>query len=273
MTHGSLFSGIGGFDLGFERIGIQTVWQVEIDEFCQKVLAKHFPQAKRFRDIKQVGVQNLEKVDIITGGFPCSDISVAGKKRGLAGEKSGLWFEMFRVCSELRPRYIVIENVANLVRLGLDRVLANLASIGYDAEWTNILACDIGACHRRKRIWIVAYPNCQWKLQSGGIAKNERERIGNSSENVSYSGNDRIVERKRELSEDKQISGGGFNQRIREAFDEGREWWGTEPGVGRLADEVPDRVAKLRALGNAVVPQIPEIIGKLLLEHHLKQEL
>ena len=157
MTHGSLFSGIGGIDLGFEWAGIETKWQVEIDDYCQKLLSLRFPHTKKFTDVRKVGSHNLEKVDIISGGFPCQDISVAGKGAGLEGERSGLWTELHRVISELRPRFAFIENVPMLTIRGGTRVIADLAEIGYDCEWQVIGADDVGAWHRRKRIWIVAY--------------------------------------------------------------------------------------------------------------------
>ena len=159
MTHGSLFTGIGGIDLGFEWAGIETKWQVEIDDYCQELLSVRFPHTEKFTDVRKVGSHNLEKVDIISGGFPCQDISVAGKGAGIEGERSGLWTELHRVISELRPRFAFIENVPMLTIRGGGRVIADLAEIGYDAEWQIVGADDVGAWHRRKRIWIVAYPN------------------------------------------------------------------------------------------------------------------
>jgi len=158
-TIGSLFAGIGGFDLGFQRAGFDIGWQVEIDPWCRKVLAKHWPQVPRFKDVREVGAHNLPPVDVVCGGFPCQDISVAGKQKGLDGERSGLWFQMRRITSELRPQFLVVENVARLLTNGMDRVLGSLAEIGYDAEWQVISAADMGAPHLRKRVWIVAYPN------------------------------------------------------------------------------------------------------------------
>tara|TARA_R100000329_G_scaffold151455_1_gene147680 strand:+ start:1511 stop:2689 length:1179 start_codon:yes stop_codon:yes gene_type:complete len=158
MKHGSLFSGIGGIDLGFEMAGIQTAWTCEIDDFCHELLSKRFPLATHYTDIKEIGSHNLESVDVISGGFPCQDISTAGKGAGLEGERSGLWFEMWRVIGELQPRWVFIENVANLTTKGGARVLHDLAEIGYDAEWQIISARDVGARHLRKRIWIIAYP-------------------------------------------------------------------------------------------------------------------
>ena len=132
MTHGSLFSGIGGFDLGFQRAGIETLWQVEIDGYCRRVLARHFPGAERYEDVRSCGVRNLRAVDVISGGFPCQDIS-NGKRAGIDGERSGPWSEYARIIRELRPRYVVVENVAALLGRGMERVLGDLAACGYDA--------------------------------------------------------------------------------------------------------------------------------------------
>lgn len=160
ITHGSLFSGIGGFSLGAQRVGIKTLWQVEINPFCRQILQKNFPDVRRYNDVKEVGKHNLESVDIISGGFPCQDISHAGKQAGIqVGTRSGLWFEYARIIRELRPKYVIVENVPNLLKNGIGRVLGDLAEIGYDAEWTCIRASDVGAPHRRERIFIVAYPN------------------------------------------------------------------------------------------------------------------
>jgi DNA (cytosine-5)-methyltransferase 1 len=159
LTLGSLFSGIGGFELGFERTGkIQTIWQVEIDEYCRRVLGSHWPTVSRYSDVREVGAHNLARVDILCGGFPCQDISNAGKRAGIDGERSGLWSEYARIIRELRPRYVVVENVAALLGRGMERGLGDLAACGYDAEWQSIRASDVGAPHRRERIWIVAYP-------------------------------------------------------------------------------------------------------------------
>jgi len=158
---GSLFAGIGGFELGLERAipGAQTIWQVEQNAFCQSILQKHWPHAQLFDDVCAVGAHNLPPVDILCGGFPCQDISLAGKGEGLNGKKSSLWFEMRRIISELRPPIIIMENVAAITIRGLSTVLADLAELRYDAEWCIISARDFGAPHLRKRWFCVAYPN------------------------------------------------------------------------------------------------------------------
>src|SRR5690606_14094616 len=157
LTIGSLFSGIGGLELGLERAGMRTVWQVEMDDYATKILERHWPDAIRFRDVREVGAHNLPPVDLICGGFPCQDISYAGKGAGIKGERSGLWTEFARIVRELRPTYVLVENVAALLARGLDVVLGDLAACGYDAEWDCIPAAAVGAYHLRDRIFIVAY--------------------------------------------------------------------------------------------------------------------
>jgi DNA (cytosine-5)-methyltransferase 1 len=158
-----LFSGIGGFSLGLERAGMTTVAFCEIEPYCQAVLKKHWPDVPCYDDIRSLTVGRLAAdgifPDVICGGFPCQDISVAGKGEGLAGARSGLWSEYSRLIGELRPRFAIVENVAALLSRGMDVVLGDLASLGYDAEWHCIPASAVGAPHRRDRVWIVAYPN------------------------------------------------------------------------------------------------------------------
>lgn len=158
MKVGSLFSGIGGFDLGLERAGFQTAWFCEQDEFCQRVLRKHWPDVPIYDDITTLRGQDVEPVDALCGGFPCQDLSYAGRGAGIEGERSGLWSEYARLIGELRPRYVFVENVPALLTRGLGRVLGDLAALGYDAEWDCIPASAVGAPHRRDRVWLVAYP-------------------------------------------------------------------------------------------------------------------
>lgn len=166
MTHGSLFCGIGGIDLGFERAGIETLWQVEHDDYCTRVLEKHWPRVQRFRDVRECGTPNsghsanLARVDIISGGFPCQPVSLAGKRRG-QDDPRWLWPEFARIVRELRPRYVVVENVPGLLHLGMGDVLGDLAACGYDAEWDCLPAAAFGAPHLRYRVFIVAYARCE----------------------------------------------------------------------------------------------------------------
>src|SRR5262245_39145062 len=159
FTFGSLFAGIGGVDLGLERAGMRCAWQVEIDDYATRALTKHWPNIPKYRDVRECGIHNLASVDCIAGGFPCQDISEAGTASGLAGKRSGLWFEFWRLIRELRPRYVLVENVSALLTRGMGTVLGNLAESGYDAEWQCISAASMGAPHLRERIFIVAYPH------------------------------------------------------------------------------------------------------------------
>jgi DNA (cytosine-5)-methyltransferase 1 len=251
LTLGSLFSGIGGFELGFERTGqIKTIWQVEIDDYCRRVLAKHWPAVQRFADIRECGsglylqpgeerrAHNLPYADILCGGFPCQDISNAGKRAGIDGERSGLWSEYARIIRELRPKYVVVENVAALLGRGMERVLGDLAACGYDAEWQSIRASDVGAPHRRERIWIVAYP---------GSDQHQGRAFANAGAATTFIFAAQCDERR---LQDEVV------QRLGHSCD-----WSTEPDVGRVAHGVPARVDRLRGLGNAIVPQIAEFIG------------
>ncbi len=158
LTIGSLFSGIAGLELGLERaLGARVLWQAENDLFCRAVLAQHYPGAKRYADVRDVTADSAERVDILCGGFPCQDISLAGKGEGLDGARSGLWTQYARIVGELRPRYVVVENVAALLIRGVDRVLGDLAALGYDAWWDCIPAAAVGAPHRRDRLYMVAW--------------------------------------------------------------------------------------------------------------------
>lgn len=156
-TLGSLFSGVGGLDCGFERAGFEVKWQVENEPYCVKVLAKHWPDVKRYGDIREVTGEELEWVDCICGGFPCQDISNAGKRAGITGARSGLWSEFARIVRVVRPRFVVVENVAALLGRGMGVVLGDLAACGYDAEWGCVSAASVGAPHLRNRVFIIAY--------------------------------------------------------------------------------------------------------------------
>lgn len=234
-----LFSGIGGFSLGLERTGgFETVAFCEIESFPRRVLAKHWPKVPIYDDVQTLTVGRLRAdgiaADVICGGFPCQDISTAGKGAGLAGERSGLWREYARLVGEIRPRYVIVENVAALLGRGLGTVLGDLAALRYDAEWHCIPASYVGAWHRRDRVWVVAYPNDDSRRK--GLAEGPLFRQSNLS------------------VESPRVAAG---------------WPGRSdlptPRLCRAGDGVPDRTHRLRALGNAVVPQIPEIIGRAIL--------
>ena len=230
------FAGIGGFSLGLERAGFETVAFCEIEPYCQKVLAKHWPEVPIYDDIREVTADRLIRdgirPDVITGGFPCQDLSAAGKQAGIDGERSGLWSELARLIGEIQPRYAVMENVTALISgdsgRWFGRVLGDLAQVGYDAEWHCIPASAIGAHHHRDRVWIMAHP--------------DRKRL----------------QRRRGAS----VSG----RNITEGHNRSSDWWASEPAIQRMANGVPARSHRLKSLGNAVVPQIPEIIGRAIME-------
>lgn len=271
-----LFSGIGGFSLGLERTGgFETVAFCEIEEFPRRVLAKHWPNVPCYRDVRELTAERLAAdgiaVDVICGGFPCQDISTAGKGAGLAGERSGLFYEVARLVGELGPSFVILENVGALLSRGLDAVLGTLASFGYDAEWHCIPASAVGAPHRRDRVWIVAYPSI---MQRDGCKDKSAIGLGGK---VSEFGNSRGANALAHPMRRGRPGPGEFVQSgnpapfiQREAIDafNGRvgSIWSAEPNVGRVADGVPDRAHRLKGLGNAVVPQIPELIGNAILE-------
>ena len=248
-----LFSGIGGFSLGLERAGMETVAFCEIDQFCQQVLKKHWPNIPCYGDIIKLNAEQLRndgiQVDLICGGFPCQDLSVANHKgKGIKGERSGLWNEYYRLICELRPKYVIVENVANLLRFGIGDILGQLSEIGYDAEWHIISAATVGAVHKRERLWISAYP------KSFGGAGGRRE-----------SG---IV--KQEL--DAHIKNNGYSiwreasMRVLYAVRNPE----TAPCDLRNDYGFSDWTHRIRALGNAIVPQIAEILGRAILEDYTK---
>jgi len=230
LTVGSLFAGIGGFDLAAERCGMQVRWQVEIDPFCQRVLAKHWPNVRRYADVRECVAANLEPVDLICGGFPCQDISFAGGGDGLDGERSGMWHQFSRIVGELRPRFVVVENVAALTARGLGRVLGDLAGFGFDAEWSCLSACAVGAPHVRRRLFVVAYANSEhgrpWFRDSVARAFRPLQAF--------------------------------------DGFADSRAGWATRlanpSALYRGAHGLSEGPERNRAIGNAVVPQVAEWI-------------
>jgi DNA (cytosine-5)-methyltransferase 1 len=370
LTVGSLFSGIGGFDLGFERAGMRTEWFVEQDAYCQRVLATHWPSVPIIADVCSAHAIRacpfgggcpdcLCDIDVLCGGFPCQDLSLAGKGAGITGARSGLWSEYARLIGELGPRWVVVENVPALKSRGLGRVLADLAALGYDAEWDCIPASAVGAPHQRDRIWLVAYPQpaaCgpaahgaevpdlgsdadrerrrEHSQLNGGTPQGAADRRafrphsdglraaladagsvgrlgrpgeqgaggdsalgGEAGDHAGDGGGargagalpDAYGERQqgavaepqaRGVAEprgadhvaDAEVVALGAGLRPDEPAEErwGRSghggspdgWWAIEPDVGRVADGVPDRVDRLRSLGNALVPQVAEAVGR-----------
>jgi DNA (cytosine-5)-methyltransferase 1 len=255
-----LFSGIGGFSLGLERTGgFKTVAFCEIDPFCRRVLANHWPGVKCYEDVRTLDAPTLQRdgiaVDAICGGFPCQDISSAGKRAGLAGERSGLWGEYSRLIGELRPRIAIVENVSDLRARGFGDVLGDLAALGYDAVWESIPASALGAPHRRDRVWVIAHAN-SWRQQ-------ERAQFNGATQQDST---DRDSRRRHADGLGYEVADADSQPQERPsiAWPE-RDPWEFEPDVGRVAPRLPGDVDRLRGLGNAVVPQIPELIGNAVL--------
>jgi len=274
------------------------LWQVEIDDYATKVLERHWPHVKRFRDVREIREGDLEPVDLICGGFPCQDVSTASKTRaGILGERSSLWWEFARIIRMLRPRYVIIENVPAIRGRGLTLVLQDIAALGYDAEWHCVPASAIGAPHQRDRIWIIAYPagtfrgpilvrppspddadidgigrgGRAWVSSSQGRSKSEdgvahadalRPRLENGSETGPEGEAPALLDAPRH-----SVHRGAIREPLAEfaRLRGERTHWAVEPGVVRMVYGVPNRMDRIRCLGNAVVPQMAEWLGKMIL--------
>lgn len=301
----SLFSGGGLGDFGLELAGMEIIGQVEIDDYCQKVLTLRWPSVPKWRDICEVKGKEITDAighpDLISGGFPCQDISVAGRGVGITGERSGLWKEMFRLVCEIRPRYVFVENVTALLGRGLGTVLGDLSACGYDAEWDCIPARAVGAPHRRDRIWIVAYsasvlgkkikrnePNgvlqkvladSRVKRLEGGKQQKAHQRIagygqerthGAASECSPYVADAKSVgrnqgpddTRKKRQKTRRYI----FSERGQALAGYANERWRVEPRVGRMAYGVAHRVDRLKLLGNGQVVQVVQWIAEKIVQ-------
>lgn len=320
-----LFSGIGGFSLGLERTGgYETEKFCEINPYCVKILSKHWPKTEIHNDIQTLNAEP-RRFDVVCGGFPCQDISCAGKGAGLAGKRSGLWFQMCRIIEEAKPSWVIAENVSALRSRGLEEVLGSLAKIGYNAQWHCIPAFAVGAPHKRDRIWIVAYPDDQRDntQQHGGdrrweTSTNEGENklldgSGGCSSNLGNTNckseplllNESSKKRSREIAPTGEIYSGNtscvrptdladcIQQRLERYTGNGKAiwkeesdgstsseslcsredssgWWLSEPGVGRVVNGVPNRVDRIKCLGNSIVPQISEVLGNAILDYKRK---
>jgi DNA (cytosine-5)-methyltransferase 1 len=297
LTVGSLFSGIGGLDLGLERAGMNVIWQSEIDPYACRVLKKHWPEVPNHGDIKQIDWSRVERPAVICGGYPCQPFSTAGNRKGEEDPRH-LWPWVRQAISELRPRYAILENVRGHLSLGGTTVIADLAAIGYDAEWRIVSAASVGAAHRRDRIIIVAYPNDAGphsaQVNPAETGQYAQRGLGGCGQDVAYpNGTPGQQQCKREIQEPnigrrgtnvantqssvkRNSESHGVCTVYGQATELGKQgwdsrsissWWETEPDVGRVADGVPARVDRLRGLGNAVVPQVAEVIGRLVVEH------
>ena len=237
-TFGSLFSGIGGMDLGLERAGWRCAWQVENDTYCNRVLEKHWPDVQKFGDIRDV--TDPPSVDLIAGGFPCQDVSNAGNKEGISGARSGLWTEMFRIVCLVRPRFVLVENVPGLLVRGMDAVLGDLAKGGYDAEWDCIPAAAFGCDHIRWRTFILAYP------------------LSSRCERILCGGNLRI---KKAMGRSSSTALGAMCATVQRLEDRlGKS------SVFRTSYGLTSQLDRLANIGNSVVPQVAEWLGRRILE-------
>jgi len=320
LNYVDLFHGIGGFALGAYWAGMKfdTHYCSDIEPYAVELYAKRFPDSVQLGDITKIDWVKLKKENdgewIMSGGFPCQDISIAGKGAGIEGKRSGLWFEYWKGISTLRPRYAIMENVGMLTHRGLDAVLSSLSEIGYNAEWQDIRAEDVGAPHRRERIWIIAYPESTGdrRQQRRCVSKDEQHKEKNRTAFRSEFDHGNNVSGKTEMAHSelrgrlhgqtekqpakgrldalcdtgtggskvadtegkrcKSQSEGATELRpqeregvLRGSCDVFNSWkWKTEPAVGRLVDGLPGRVDRLKGLGNAIVPQIAEILFKLI---------
>ena len=289
-----LFSGIGGFSLGLEAAGMETVAFCEQDTFCQKILAQHWPTLPIHSDITELnGHEYRGSVELVCGGFPCQPFSVAGKQRGAEDDRA-LWPEMLRVIREVAPRWVIGENVSGIIPMELDKVLSDLEGEGYTC-WTFVLpACSVDAHHRRDRVWVVAHSDSNSKPDGSVNAETLRQLVAHTSsvhgrntegasgrqddkgqwaqntdqtarpsENVPNTNSSGLQGRQetRNLESSRQRS----DKQLERCFDDAGAVWLPEPNVGRVADGVPNRSHRLKALGNAVVPPLVAEIGRIVL--------
>lgn len=277
LTAGSLFSGVGMFDLAFAVAGFDILFQVEIDTFCQKVLKKHaptyWPHSTLRGDIRHEGRNTLSYVDVLFGGFPCVDISNSGKRAGVRnGERSGLWRELKRIIGELRPPYILLENVAAIVfeGRGIDIVLSELSSMGYDAKWGIVSARDVGASHLRERWWCVAYPHCERLEELQPAARIEEARFNPWAIGTHEFARNGEMDQSRVLrSADGSATRMDGYRLMSHVFPVGPNMPQPESESPRMAQGNKNTNARLKALGNGGLPQIAYPIAlelKALLE-------
>ena len=271
------FAGIGGFSYAAEKLvgGFETTQFIEINPYCQKILNKHWSHVPIHDDITTFTAKSGE-FDIITGGFPCQDISVAGLQKGITKEtRSGLFYELIRVIRMVRPKYVVLENVAAILNRGLDIVLRELSEAGYDAEWAVISASSLGACHRRSRWWLVAYPNSvRWGGRSSERRstqerqllqrKSEGRKMGSETERCSINTSNPNSERLQGLRGEYELQE-SCKERTFTWSNSGitlnPNWKGykSKPTLCRGDDGLSNRVDRLKALGNSIVPAVAAI--------------
>jgi len=246
LTVGSLFSGIGGLDLGLEQAGMKTVWQVEYDDWARGKLDENFPHTEKFKDVRDVGKHNLRAVDLICGGFPCQDVSgsnIGGV--GLDGDKSGLWVEYIRILRELRPKYTLIENVPNLVNRGFERVITDLAASGFDAEWQTLRASSVGLPHSRKRLFIIAFSQRLGLLEMPVFQRKHTQKLTGWTPDSTVSFVEINGHRYPEIPAHLRVDNG-------------------------LSFELSEIEAAIKGYGNAVCPPVAKWIGERIIEFDAK---
>ena len=271
-----LFSGIGGFSLGLERAGFETVAFCEIDKYCRLVLQKHWKDIKIYSDVREIKKERLEahgipSPDVITGGFPCQPFSVAGRRQG-TGDNRYLWPEMFRIIKEFKPLWIIAENVRGIINIQdgvvFEGVHADLESQNYETQTFIIPAAGVGAPHRRDRVWVVANSR---RIIRGQQSSRNKESIGSGTSQKTERTFDRdsitgSSEREKIMADSKRVYVQGQHDGSGKEQSRRGGWWEVEPNVGRVADGLPGRVHRLKGLGNSIVPQIAEEIGKAILK-------
>jgi DNA (cytosine-5)-methyltransferase 1 len=270
MRVGSLFSGIGGLDLGFEWAGFEPAWFCEIEPYPCEVLKRHWPGIPIINDVRDVTRESVSPVDVLIGGFPCQDISYAGKGAGIdydlstgEGTRSGLWWEYWRVIRELRPRYVVAENVAALLGRGLDVVLGSLAEIGYDAEWTIVSAASVSAPHIRERVFIVAYP-CGIGL-SRAIPINGGTQGGQTVPTVR--GEDRNINTVAQANAPRGVAFEWSEDSLRVVLAGHDDLVEMGRAVHGVSGELDAYEHRMKTLGNAVVPRVAYLVAMAVRQH------
>jgi len=286
LRHLDLFSGLGGFSLGLEATGgFETVAFCDIEKFSRKVLKKHWPNVKQYKDIKELTYEQIKEdtlapIDIVTGGYPCQPFSIAGSQRGEKDTRH-LWPDMFRIVKECKPTWVIGENVSGHIKLGLDTVLQDLESEGYSVRAFSISASSIGANHQRERVWIVAHSNLEntrqhgrriestWDTESIGSRASEETEWSSDSNKINGSSAGASIVGESSDTNSQGLQGRRSEQQLRKDETERPtswdSWWESEPSVGRVANGIPHRVDRLKGLGNSLVPAIPFIIGQSIL--------
>jgi len=267
-TQLDLFSGIGGFALACRWLGIETIGFCEIEPYAQRVLQKNFPGIRIFEDVRKLQADEFPRPWIITGGYPCQPFSQAGKRQGEEDDRH-LWPAMFEIIRSSRPDWVLAENVAGHVSMGLDEVLSDLEGEDYTVQPLIVPACAVDAPHRRDRVWIVGHAKKLYSDECREYPEPSKRSISesgksSSAKTLAYSGHTKPS--RRIQTEEGQQPGSRRNPRSESASCSlPRKRWLTEPDVGRVAHGIPSRVDRLRGLGNAIVPQVAyEIINAMI---------